>query len=167
MGTSDNLEKWGNNNRDLGLLSLRIVLAAVLLLKGFRFLFHSDELTNVISTYNPTTIAVIFTWFVILADMVGGIFILIGVLTRATCIVQIPILIGAMLLSLETHVLNSSEWLLAFVTFFLIVYLYIYGSGKFSVGYLLLKQAEDEEEEMLHEHDISHRHSVHHHHSSY
>ena len=166
MGRLDDVEKWGNNNRDVSLLLLRIVLGTVLLVKGFRFLFHSDELTGVINSYHPSSIAVLFTWIVIFADMLGGLFILIGLLTRVTCLVQIPILMGAMLISLETHLLNSSEWLLAFVSFFLIVYLYIYGSGKYGIGYLLLKQSADDEEEEENQKQMMHPHSPKVHHQS-
>ena len=147
MGTSDNLDKWGEQNRDVGLLLLRLVLGAVLILKGYRFMFHTEELTNMINNYNHSYLALYLTWIVILANLVGGIFILIGILPRVTAIIEIPILIGAMLMNLQAHLLNSSEWLLAFVTFFLIVYLYIFGSGKYSVGYLLLKAPQDEEDE--------------------
>jgi putative oxidoreductase len=147
MGTSDNLDKWGEQNRDVGLLLVRLVLGAVLILKGYRFLFHTNDIINMINTYHQSSLTIYFAWLVILANLVGGIFILIGILPRVTAIIEIPILIGAMLLNLEANVLNSSEWLLAFVTFFLIVYLYIFGSGKYSVGYLLLRAPQDEEEE--------------------
>jgi putative oxidoreductase len=158
MKSVNDLDNWGSNNRDVGLLLLRIVLGTVLLLKAFRFLFNISDITNVINSYHPTSMALAFSWIVILANMAGGIFILIGVLTRVVCVVQIPILIGAMLINVETHVLNSSEWMLAFVTFFLIVYLYIYGSGKYSLSYVLLKEPHERPstDEYYHQHRHNH-----------
>jgi putative oxidoreductase len=139
------MDKWSEHNRDVGLLLLRIVLGAVLMLKGYRFLFHTNDVTNIINSYHPSSLATIFAWVIIFANLLGGLFILIGILTRIVCLIQIPILVGAMLINIGTHLLNSSEWLLAFVTFFLIVYLYIYGSGKYSIQHVLMDNIDDEE----------------------
>jgi len=139
------MDKWSENNRDVGLLLLRIVLGGVLMLKGYRFLFHTTEITNLLNSFHQTPFSTVLTWVVIFANVAGGLFILIGIFTRIVCLVQIPILIGAMLVNMETHLLNSSEWLLAFMTFFLIVYLYIYGSGKYSVQHALMDNIEDED----------------------
>jgi uncharacterized membrane protein YphA (DoxX/SURF4 family) len=116
------------------------------MLKGYRFLFHTTEITNLLNSFHQTPFSTALAWVVIFANVAGGLFILIGIFTRLVCLVQIPILIGAMIINMETHLLNSSEWLLAFMTFFLIVYLYIYGSGKYSVQHALMDNIMDDEE---------------------
>ncbi len=139
------MDKWSDQNRDVGLLLLRIVLGGVLILKGYRFLFHTTDITSLLNSFHQTPFSTALVWVVIFANIAGGLFILMGIFTRIVCLIQIPILIGAMLINMVTHLLNSSEWLLAFVTFFLIVYLYIYGIGKYSIQHLLLDDIDDEE----------------------
>src|SRR5690606_32039570 len=95
MSVISDVESWGNDHRPGFLDIFRIVLGIFITFKGLQFITHMDELQN--------TTAGIPTWFagaalahyIIFAHILGGPLIIAGLFTRIVCLLQIPILVGA------------------------------------------------------------------------
>lgn len=114
---------------------LRIALGAMLFIKGIAFISDSTKLEALIQQSslagnNPALLAGIITW----VHLLGGFFILIGLLTRILCLIQIPILLGAIFfVNLPHYTMNNgSELALSVLTLILLIVFFIEGSGRIS-----------------------------------
>jgi putative oxidoreductase len=74
--------------------------------------------------------------YVAMAHLTGGLFIVLGMLTRLTIIIQIPILIGAFLINFGGEMVLGNL-LQAILALLLAIFFTIYGSGRHSVDYNL------------------------------
>src|SRR5688500_16187662 len=95
MIDSNRLKAWIESHADVCLDLIRMYLGVGLLVKGLYFMTQTQDLINMTdqlgSLFAPTAIA----HYVIAAHVVGGFFLLIGLLTRVAALVQIPALLGA------------------------------------------------------------------------
>ena len=116
---------------------LRIVLGVILLWKGFIFFQNSVLVESLLkrNTFqmidnNSETFAFIITYI----NLLGGFFILIGLFTRWMCLVQIPILLGAIFFvqDMASVSFTNSELLLSIAVLVLLVLFLIKGSGALS-----------------------------------
>lgn len=122
-------------NQPKWLVLLRIVLGAMLFIKGITFIGDNSHLEALIqesrlaSTYAPL-LADIISW----THLLGGLFILTGLATRYMSILQIPILLGAIFfVNLPNFTLNNgSELALSILMLILLIVFVIEGSGKIS-----------------------------------
>ena len=120
---------------------LRIGLGLILLGKGVSFMHDSTLLEELISgnehaAQNTTHwLPILICW----ANILGGFMILVGLRTRLMCLLQLPILIGAIIVinSQKGGFQAGNEWLLAIVALLLVIFFLIEGSGPLSMdGYL-------------------------------
>ena len=74
------------------------------------------------------------THYVALAHLAGGVFIAIGLLTRFSVIVQLPVLIGAVIINFM-GVLNMMELIQSLIILALLLFFTFYGSGRFSADH--------------------------------
>lgn len=116
---------------------VRIMLGFILLWKGFSFFKDSSRLETMISnggmdmfTNNSQTIAFIITYLTLL----GGVFIAVGFLTRIMCLIQIPILLGAIIFINGKAGMSFSnlELILSIIVLFLLLIFIVKGSGALS-----------------------------------
>ena len=116
---------------------LRIVLGVILLWKGFIFFQNSVLVESLLkrNTFqmidnNSETFAFIITYI----NLLGGFFILIGLFTRWMCLIQIPILLGAIFFvqDMASVSFTNSELLLSIAVLVLLVLFLIKGSGALS-----------------------------------
>ncbi|RFM26515.1 DoxX family protein [Deminuibacter soli] len=114
---------------------LRIALGALLFIKGIAFISDSSRLETLLqgtrlAHANTALLSGVITW----AHLLGGFFILIGLMTRIMSILQIPILLGAIFIVNLPHFTmnNGSELALAVITLVLLVVFVIEGSGRIS-----------------------------------
>ena len=72
---------------------------------------------------------------IVFAHILGGIFLTLGVLTRFACLIQIPILLGAVfLINMPGDAMKPySELLISIVVLLLLIYFLIAGNGPLSV----------------------------------
>lgn len=113
----------------------RIVLGGMLFIKGITFVGDSSHLESLIEnsrlagSFTPV-LAGIIAW----THLLGGLFILTGLATRAMCLLQIPILLGAVLfINLPNFTLdNSAELWLSMISLVMLIAFVIEGSGKIS-----------------------------------
>ena len=135
MSIYSGLRHTSSLNQPKWLVMLRIALGAMLFVKGIAFISDTSRLEAIISAsrlsskFNPI-LADIISWI----HLIGGLFILCGLLTRLMSFIQIPILIGAVfIINLPNFTINgASELALSIIMLVLLVVFFLEGSGKLS-----------------------------------
>ncbi len=114
---------------------LRLYVGAFLLLKGVQFLTHPDLITNLVSGHVILIWNAIIAHYIVLAHLVGGTLLVIGLSTRLAALAQIPILSGAVfLVHLEEGLLGYNQSLeYASLMLIILIILSITGSKSWSV----------------------------------
>lgn len=137
MSVVTDVEKWGNSHRPGFLDIFRISLGVFLTYKGLDFITNMDELEMTTSGVNVAFAGAALAHYVVFAHILGGPLIAFGLFTRIVCLIQVPILIGAVIfvnypkgfLSMG----NQMElWASILVLVGLIVFM-IFGAGKYSI----------------------------------
>ncbi|HEY3429996.1 MAG TPA: DoxX family protein [Cyclobacteriaceae bacterium] len=137
MSVVTDVEKWGNSHRPGFLDIFRIALGVFLTYKGLDFITNMDELEMTTSGVNVAFAGAALAHYVVFAHILGGPLIAFGLFTRIVCLVQVPILVGAVIfvnypkgfLSMG----NQMElWASVVVLVGLIVFM-IFGAGKYSI----------------------------------
>lgn len=118
------LNKWANRHTYLPLDLVRIALGVFLFLKGMYFMTHSEMLAQL---------------FIPFQNMVGGILISFGLLTRWAILLQLPILIGAVIINFVGE-MNTTNLILALSTLLICAFFLVYESGKNSSYYYFKTQ---------------------------
>ncbi len=137
MNLVHKIESWGDSHHPKFLDIIRIALGAFLLLKGIAFMENTEYLKeliqnqSVINVSNGLLLALVY--YVTFAHMVGGILIILGILTRFASIIQIPIVLGAVFLTgIFKEPINAEAWP-SIVALVLLVMFTIIGSGPLSL----------------------------------
>ena len=130
------LNKWANAHTNIGFDVLRVLLGAFLFYKGMDFMAHTGMIIDVLEPVKTFGWTMIIVHYISLVHLVGGLFIMLGLLTRPSILLQLPILLSAVLLNFfgEMVVMNLLQALIALL---LSVFFLMYGSGKHSVDYNL------------------------------
>jgi len=139
MDTIKKLNKWANSHTSLPLDGLRILLGAFIFYKGMTFSVHTNYLYEILNPLDEWIGTVMIVHYVTMAHLAGGILIIIGLITRLAVLVQIPALVGAVLINF-VGVMNSTNLLSATVVLLVCLFFVAYGSGKHSVDYVLKMQ---------------------------
>jgi len=131
------LRNWSAAHHPRWLVIVRIGLGLFLMAKGINFMRDSTLLDRLL--YGSVTLAdnethwlpLIITW----ANLLGGFMILIGLWTRLMCLLQLPILIGAIIFinSQKGGFAPESALGLAILTLILVLFFLIEGSGPLSL----------------------------------
>ncbi len=135
MSLIDQMDEWSIKHHPKWLVVLRIVLGLCLFIKGFSFIKNSVLLPAVISetpiVHNAPWLASFIPWVHIL----GGSMLLVGLFTRLSCLVQIPILIGAVFfVNLKMGMYSTgSELLFSIIVLILLIFFFIEGGGPLSM----------------------------------
>lgn len=129
------VDEWSNQYQPRWLVVVRVALGLSLLAKGISFIRNSTLLPEI---FTSSDIPQALSWlvhFIPWAHLFGGFMIVIGLFTRLAALLQIPILIGAILLVNTRSGVYSGQSDLLFsilVLLLLIVFLFL-GSGHYSV----------------------------------
>lgn len=99
MNLFTRLEKWGDAHHPKWLDIVRIVLGVFLFLKGLEFIKNMDSFSELMSQsgFLASISTGIAAHVIVFAHLVGGILIAVGLLTRFACLIQIPVLLGAII----------------------------------------------------------------------
>ena len=151
MSVTQQLDRWSDKNHSAFIFGLRIMLGIVLLIKGYLFLFRINDLTEVVQSLGMqsfnVTLALIIAW----AHLLCGFLILVGLLTRAACLVMFPILVGAVFyVNVRQGFVTSSEWIVSVMILYLTIFFFVYGSGEISLVNLFSGKEEREGELAAH-----------------
>ncbi|HEY1023839.1 MAG TPA: DoxX family protein [Sphingobacteriaceae bacterium] len=141
MSVVQQVEHWGDVHHAKWLDIVRIVLGIIILSKGISFISDTEAQQDWLiqnSQYQFSgMMAMAVIHIVAFAHLVGGLLIIMGLVTRFACVVQIPILLGAIFfvnLTRGFSPLNSELWLSIIVLMLLILF-WIVGSGPYSVDH--------------------------------
>ena len=116
---------------------LRIALGIMLFIKGVEFISHIQQLESIIAASRFQEGTVFLTHYITYAHLLGGFFIIIGLFTRFFCIIQLPILFGAVFFFALPHTafnVQIGELGFSIVVLVLLIFFSIKGSGSYSIG---------------------------------
>jgi len=135
MDTLRSIRAWSATHHPRWLIVLRVVLGIALSIKGIAFMNNATLVEQLLSgsamAGNTHALQIIISW----ANMLGGFLITVGLLTRLMCLIQMPILIGAVIFinAQKGGFAPQSELGLAILTLLLLIFFFIEGSGPISM----------------------------------
>ncbi len=137
MSVINKIEDWGNSHRPGFFDIFRVILGIFITYKGFSFLGNLDNLELTIQGTNMSFLSVILAHYVVFAHVLGGPLIVVGLLTRIMCAIQLPIMAGAIILvnfpKGFLSVGNHMELEISILVLIALVVFMIFGAGKFSI----------------------------------
>jgi|TARA_B110000014_G_scaffold251987_1_gene229838 uncharacterized membrane protein YphA (DoxX/SURF4 family) len=136
MNNTKYLNKLANEHTYYSLNIIRVGLGVFIFYKGLYFMNHMLLLSNLIEPLKNYVGEIILLHYIVPAHLIGGVLIIIGLLTRWAISAQIPILIGALFVNIlgDMSILNL---VIIMSIIFVSLFFLIYGSGKNSVDYYL------------------------------
>ena len=137
MNLVHKIENWGDAHHPAILDVVRIALGIFLFMKGMAFMDNTADLRSIIEAQDniifPPSAIMALVYYVTFAHMVGGIMITLGILTRFSSIIQIPIVLGAVFVNdVLLSPINTQLWY-SVVALILLVIFIIIGSGPLSL----------------------------------
>jgi len=135
MKTVVQLNKWANAHTSVFTDVLRIATGLFLLFKGLQFSFQTNYLADIIKSSTLGS-ALFLEHYIAMAHIAGGILVAMGLLTRWSLIVQLPIFIGAVLVNF-VGIMRVGNLLQAVAVLVVSLFFVIYGSGKHSADHEL------------------------------
>ena len=134
MNLVQRMEHWGDTHHPQWLDILRIALGVFLCYKGVEFLTNMSDMLALMTSrmsFGSFT-SVLMSNYISFAHILGGILLILGVLTRFACILQIPIMIGAIFFINASPDMYRpfSQLLLAILVLLLLILFLIVGNGK-------------------------------------
>lgn len=139
MNLLEKFEYWGDRHHPKWLDIIRIALGIFLCYKGVDFLRNTSDLISLMTLRSPfgSFVIILVAHYVAFAHIIGGFFLTIGMFTRAACLIQIPILLGAIIFVNINATRNAfspySELFLSILILLLLIYFLIIGNGPLSV----------------------------------
>jgi putative oxidoreductase len=135
MNLVQRVEHWGDAHHPQWLDIVRILLGVFLCYKGVDFLMNMGTMlaliTNKMSFGSFTSM--LMSNYIAFAHILGGGLLIMGVLTRFACLIQIPILLGAIFFVNADLYRPFSAMLLPVVTLLLLILFLIVGNGKWQM----------------------------------
>ncbi len=145
MSLLHQMNEWSKKHHPKWLVVLRVILGFSLFLKGVGFIQNSVLLSGVISQATAINsapwLATVIPWL----HLFGGSMILAGLFTRLSCLLQIPILLGAILFVHAGQGVFSggSDLLFTVMVFVLLIFFFIEGGGPLSLDHFLRNSSKE------------------------
>lgn len=137
MSVITDVERWGNDHRPGFLDIFRIALGVFITYKGLQFITHLSDLQNTTAGINLWFAGATLAHYVIFAHILAGPMIAFGLYTRIACLIQLPILIGAVfLVNYPKGFLflgNHMELEVSLIVLVGLIVFMIFGAGRFSI----------------------------------
>ena len=145
MEWTHQIEHWADKHHPGWIDYLRILLGIILILKGITLIINREQVMLNMELSSIDVFSFLVTsQYVLVFYIAGGLLVAMGLLTRVIVLFQIPIL-AATIIFIDYHkglfALNS-ELIYSLLILGLLIFYFVYGSGKFSVDYLLSKSGE-------------------------
>jgi putative oxidoreductase len=146
MGKIEHCKMWLRSHEDLFRDLVRIYLGAGLFVKSIYLMAHRDYLMQVISDSGNSWVApAAVAQYVIVAHLVGGALLMIGLLTRVAAFAQLPILLGAVFYVYMPHMATVEPrqyFEFTALVAFLLFWIGVFGAGRWSVDYMISRKRE-------------------------
>jgi uncharacterized membrane protein YphA (DoxX/SURF4 family) len=137
MNLIHKIEKWGDTHHPRFLDIVRILLGVFLLLKGLGFMDNTANLQSLIESRTDIMIApwllMLLVYYVTFVHMVGGTLIALGILTRFSAIMQIPVVFGAVFFINYFQSPFNTDLASSVAALILLVLFAVIGSGRWSI----------------------------------
>jgi putative oxidoreductase len=133
------LNKWANAHTYFSVDLIRIGLGVFLFIKGISFVTNTQYLSELLSPFDKYGGGMILFHYIAGAHMLGGLMIVIGLLTRWAIFSQLPILVGAIAINFLGEMHSQNLFLSIFILLICFLFL-LYGSGKNSADYYFKMQ---------------------------
>lgn len=134
MKSLKTLNKWANYHTNYGMDTLRILLGLFLFIKGVDFINQTEHITELIAPLGSFGSTMILVHYIAMGHLLGGILVMLGLLTRLALLIQIPILFGAIAINFLGVFDGGNLWQ-ALITMLAALFFVVYGSGKHSLDY--------------------------------
>lgn len=137
------LIRWQSRHNTIGFDLVRIFMGVALFVRGVIFMQNPEALAELAGDGTAAVTSV--QSYVIWSHLIGGLLLVLGLLTRLAALVQIPILANAVFfVHLEWGFAEPNQSLeLAVLVLVLLAVIFIYGAGKLSVDYRLFGKVAD------------------------
>jgi uncharacterized membrane protein YphA (DoxX/SURF4 family) len=135
MNLLQRLEYWGERHHPKWMDIVRIALGIFLCYKGVDFLNNMSVLLGLMGENTTSFPYILAGHYAVFAHILGGILLIFGILTRFACLIQIPVMLGAVFfVSTNQEMLRPyDELFLSVIVLLLLVYFLIAGNGPWSV----------------------------------
>ena len=137
MNLLHRLEYWGDRHHPKWMDIVRIALGGFLFYKAIDFLYNMSSLINLMSvkTSFSSFVYVLAGHYVVFAHLLGGVCLIFGVLTRFACLIQIPVMLGALFFvrTNEEMLRPYSNISITILVLLLLIYFLLAGNGPWSV----------------------------------
>ncbi|MDQ6609162.1 MAG: DoxX family membrane protein [Bacteroidota bacterium] len=142
MNYLQRMEHWGDTHHPKYLDILRIVLGMFLCFKGIEFARNTNLLNELMSRQVPFSsfLIILIGHYIVFVHIMGGFLLALGLLTRFACLIQIPILIGAIVFVNSDIARYFSIIFLSISVLVLLIYFTIIGGGPWSLDHVFEKQ---------------------------
>ena len=131
------IEQWGDTHQSKWTSVLRIILGLIIFFKGLYFVQNTEALSAMIANSKVSLWSVALAHCVALSHLVGGVLIVLGLITRIAVLFQVPILLGAIIFINSQRGFFSihpdSELGLSVLVLALLLFFLVFGSGKISL----------------------------------
>jgi len=134
MNIIEQCDRWANSHPYIVFDGLRILLGLFIFYKGLFFIQNTDILLSIIQPVDETFNSFWLTHYVAMAHLVGGVFITVGLLTRFCAVVQLPVLIGAVIINFM-GTFEEVEFIQSLLILVLLLFFTFYGSGRYSADH--------------------------------
>ena len=130
------IDNWSDKHHSKTIDIVRIILGLTIFLRGLYFISHTEELQRILSESRFPWLSFALAHYVAMAHLAGGLFITIGLFTRLSAAIQIPILLGAVfLVNVQNGFFQNSDLLFSIVVLCSLVFYFFYGSGYISADH--------------------------------
>jgi uncharacterized membrane protein YphA (DoxX/SURF4 family) len=136
MGIQERLDSWADHHRGFFFDLIRIYLGIGLFVKAVWFMRHPEILNELVSKTGDWAVPAAVAHYVVIAHLMGGLLMAIGLLTRIAALVQIPALIGAVFyvhLPESVNVMPRQSFEFSALVLFLLILIAIRGGGPLSL----------------------------------
>ena len=143
MNLLQRLEHWGDTHHPKWLDIIRIALGVFLCFKGIEFLTNMSTMMELMTSQVPFSsfILIVLGHYIVFAHIIGGFLLALGLLTRFACLIQIPVLLGAIIfVNTSPDMLGHfSELFLSILVLLLLIYFLIVGNGPWSFEWFVAR----------------------------
>lgn len=145
----DSIRK-ANEHRDIVLDLVRIYLGIGLFVRGVIFVTEANALQTLVDLSEFSLLSAAVAHYVSFVHLLGGLMLAVGLLTRLSALLQIPILIGAVFFVHWQDGLLSANQSLEFsaLVLFLLVVVFLWGPGRWSADqYVFVREPRLQEDQ--------------------